>query len=509
MSGRLGSLLRVPVDYLLEIYEYGALSNMVALPNSPSAYSQARQSATSVAHALGTVVRELTPNHRTDISLRGVSGYAPRTGQTRNWVVSFLSGREILEEFDKFLDEYQTRASQKTSAVYMVFRALNEGYAYKVEPLEWKWAEDAEQNRFSYAWELQLEAYAGAPPSPLKSILSPVTEIVKAAQQYVALGAGAISLADNAIQNTQSELEEVRALVRSLERVSTALSNVANSVDGVTSFFTESLPASFASLSQSYRRAWDDALEAAGQRDSSYSNELIPYYALTTAGLVGVDQKDLDTADNAPLIVQERQGEASSAIPTYTRKYTLRAGDTLQTIALRAYGDASRFQDILAYNNMRDASTLENGRPLRPGDALQVPFDSGVEDDRGLARRGDVFGKDLRLTENYDLDLVGEDLATIDGVRNLKQAIKVRMLTEQGSAWPLPRYGVPALLGAGLTARVASFCAAHITDQLRADARVEDVRDVVVFAEGDALNVSATVSPLDGGTIQLTTPMRE
>lgn len=508
MSGRLGSLLRVPVDYLLEIYEHGALSNMIALPNSPSAYSQARQSATSVAHALGTVVRELTPNHRTDISLRGVSGYAPRTGQTRSGGVSFLTGREILEEFDRFLDEYQARASQKTSAVYMVFRALNEGYAYKVEPLEWKWAEDAEQNRFSYAWELQLEAYAGAPATPLKSILSPVTEVVKAAQQYVALAAGAIGLADNAIKNTQAELEEVRALLRSLERVSTALGNVADSVDGVTSFFTESLPASFASLSQSYRRAWDDTLEAIGQRDPTYSSELIPYYALVTAGLGGADKQDLDTVESAPLIVPERRGGVSSSPPVFTRAHTLRAGDTLQGLALRAYGDASRFLEILEHNGMRDVMTWGDGRPIRAGDVIRVPFESGAEDDRGLSRQGDVFGRDLRLTDDYDLALEGDDFATIEGERNFKQALKVRMLTEQGSAWPIPRFGLPVLIGAGLTARVASFCAAHIADQLRSDARVEDVRDVLVFEDGDALSVAVTVRPLDGAAIQLTIPMR-
>ena len=63
-GGRLGALLRVPVDYILEVYLRGSITTMIALPHSPSTYSQERPSATALTHTLGDVVRELTPNHR-------------------------------------------------------------------------------------------------------------------------------------------------------------------------------------------------------------------------------------------------------------------------------------------------------------------------------------------------------------------------------------------------------------------------------------------------------------
>ena len=47
-SGRLGSLFRVPIDYLLEMYEDGRLQTAVTLPQSPSDYEQKRPSATRV-----------------------------------------------------------------------------------------------------------------------------------------------------------------------------------------------------------------------------------------------------------------------------------------------------------------------------------------------------------------------------------------------------------------------------------------------------------------------------
>ena len=73
----------------------------------------------------------------------------------------------------------------------MVYRALGEGYAFKVEPLVFRWSEDSAENRFSYLWELTLEAYAGAPKSPRPSIFSPVTEAIRKASEYIAAGAGA------------------------------------------------------------------------------------------------------------------------------------------------------------------------------------------------------------------------------------------------------------------------------------------------------------------------------
>ena len=91
-SGRLGSLLRVPVDYLLEVYRGNQITTMIALPNTPNAVTQTRNHATELTHTLGDVVRELSQNHRTDIQLRGVSGYAQRTGQTRDGGV-VVSGR--------------------------------------------------------------------------------------------------------------------------------------------------------------------------------------------------------------------------------------------------------------------------------------------------------------------------------------------------------------------------------------------------------------------------------
>ena len=513
VSGRLGALLRVPIDYMLEVYTGGVITAMITLPQSPSTYSQTRPSATVITHTLGEVVREVTANHLTEIELTGLSGYTPRVGQTRDGGVSFLSGREILEEFDKFLDEYQSRTAQNTDRTVMVFRALNEGQAFRVEPLEWRWSEDAAQNRFSYKWELKLEAYAHAPADPRGSVFSPVTEALRQAQQYINAGAGAIALADNALTNARSELEEARNVLRSLERVSSALSGAFDAADGIKTFVTQDLPASFVSLARSYQRAYESAselfsIDSETSRVAGSAAENLNYYALVSAGIAGVNATDLSRAENTPQIerIETRQGTTDNA-PRFVLPFTVRAGDTLQRIALSAYGDASRWVEIQSFNGMRSARHHADGRPLRVGDVLNVPFEAQTETDLGLARDGDVYATDLRMIDG-DLVLADDDLSTVSGVANLEQAVANRLLTEQGSAWILPAYGLPVSIGAQLDSRTSAFCASHVAQQLRADPRIRDVRDVIVIDEGDQLAVSVTAVPISGGAIDVTTPMR-
>lgn len=510
-GGRLGALLRVPVDYILEVYLSGSITTMIALPHSPSTYSQERPSATALTHTLGDVVRELTPNHLTEISLGGVSGYAPRMGNTRDGGVSVLSGRRILEEFDRFLDEYQTLASQHVDDVFMVFRALNENQAYRVEPMSWRWSEDASSDRFSYKWELHLEAYAGAPASPRGSVFSPLTEVIKTTQEYISAGAGAIGLANNALENVRSELEVARDALRSLSRISNEITRISTNVDGITRFFTHDIVATYSALADSYRRAWDDARELVGVDDqaTNYASEILNYNARVIAGLTGADVDDLNSArDSAPLTERdERRLGVSDEAQKLTRIVTFRAGDTLQRIASRAYGDASRWAEIAEHNGLRNASQWGDGRPLRVGDELAVPLDSSVANDLGLARRGDVFGRDLKIDSTGDL-MIDDDLVVVQGAPNLEQALRLRLLSEQGSALYAPEYGLPVAIGSGGSARVVAFVASHIDQQLRADPRIEDVRELEITDEGDALVARASVQPIRGGATQFVIPMR-
>lgn len=522
--GRLGSLFRVPIDYVLEVHTNLALQTAVTLPNTPTDYEQKRPSATIITHTLNDVIREHTENHLTQITLRGVSGYTARLGHTRDGGVSSLTGPKILLEFDAFLDEYQKLcAALGDLNVYMVFRALNEGVALKVEPLNWQWSESAGSARFSYNWTLELEAYGPAPVSQLTDIFSPVTEALRSAQDKINAVAGAVELAGAALGNVQGELSEVTNTMRSVGRVGTALQNVIGEADNIRTFVTETLPATLVREANRFDRASSDLIELSDEiledaysaYDFTEANVVRPaqqvlYNALSIAGLLKVSPEtlaavELGTIESTPT----EQGATFVGIQRTNTQYTWRAGDTLQALALRAYGDASRWPEIAEFNGLRSPRQWGDGTPIMAGDTVSVPREAETET-RG-AVRGDPFSTDISLDlSTRDISFVDNDLKVTNGRHNLEQALALRMLTEQGESYLFPAYGLPVRVGGTSADREVAYLASHVRDQLARDSRVREVRDVSVLVEGDTLAVSVSLFPISGDAITLVTPyMRE
>ena len=521
--GRLGSLFRVPVDYVLEVYTNFALHTAITLPNTPTDYEQKRPSATIITHTLNDVIREHTENHLTQITLRGVSGYTARLGHTRDGGVSSLTGPKILTEFDIFLDEYQKQCAKLGDLnVYMVFRALNEGVALKVEPINWQWNENAASARFSYNWTLELEAYGPAPENPLTDIFSPATEMLKAAQDKINAVAGLVELGGAALNNVQGELSEVTNTIRSVGRVGTALQNAIGEVDNIRTFVTETLPATLIREAGRFSRAVDDLNELTAATADNWSTAVdqltsLGTYAdslfeaaITGGGLLKVSPEtlkavELGTIESTPT----DQGAIDFSVLRTHVQYTWRSGDTLQSLALRAFGDAARWPEIMDFNGLRSPRQWGDGTPIMVGDTLSVPREVEIET-RG-AVRGDPFSTDIALDlSTRDISFVDNDIKVTDGRYNLEQALALRMLTEQGESYLFPAYGLPVRVGGTSADREVAYLASHVRDQLLRDARVREVRDVSVLVEGDTLAVSVSLSPISGDAITLVTPyMRE
>lgn len=518
-SGAKGSLLRVPIDYLLEVYEGSQLKLAVTLPHGPSDYEQKRPSATVITHTLDGVVREHTENHMTEISLKGVSGYVARLGHTRDGGVSFLEGRRILEEFDAFLNEYQLRAAQKGHrTVYMVFRALNERQSFRVEVTEWQWKLAAQGARFSYEWSLQMEAYGVAPASPLVNILSPVTEALRTAQNYISAGAAAVSLGSVALDNVGSELAEVGETMRAVGRIGTALGNVVASADGIVTYVTETLPAIFATEAGRFKEAWFDANEllspltdydprrAAIRRAIAQTAEQTSYRALSTAGLLGVSPSTLRGAQSESSTADySEQGGTDTTARRQVVPYTWRSGDTLQGLALRVYGDVARWPEIQRLNNLRSARHWGDGTPITVGDRLLVPL--GATTDSAQREGDDLYGVDFALSiATGDLELRDNDLTLTRGARNLEQGLALRLLTSQGESYILPSYGLPIRVGGVALEREVAYLSSQVSDQLKQDGRVRDVPSVEVIIEGDKVAINATIDPVVGDAVSVVTP---
>ena len=539
-AGRLGSLLRVPIDYIFEVREAnGQLSSQIpplSLPLAPTVYQQVRNPPTKVSYTLtGTHIdRGLQKDHV--IQLQGQSGNKVRVGYNRNGEVIYQSGRVILEEFDVFLNQYQNYASV-TPGAYLIFRSLQEGFHYKVELLSWDWSLDANKNKFSYQWRLQLKAYANAPASALVSIFSPVDAMVQEVADAIGLASAGVALADNAINNVGAAVNQLLAPVRALNALGQSLQTTLDSTRGLGTFLTKGISAEFERAMESLNDAFTSLYEVS----SDYAASTTPGVAfgvaslesarerraiirqveesrtsnLTALGFLGGAPQDIDTDRISPTTAQERRflreapytGNKQIALRNSTT-HTLRAGEDLRALALRVYGDSSEWTTIAAFNDMQSANIKSDGSLLKTGDVLYVPsLDDSTDYEASANRSSDPYLVDLLLVDG-DLNFADGDLETVRGVENLQQAITLKTRTILGETVLYPGIGLPDVVGAPITERLLAYLSVVIFEQVQIDPRIEGLSDVEFLIEGDNLLARFDATPRTGLAFPVETVIR-
>ena len=539
-AGRLGSLLRVPIDYIFEVREAnGQLSSQIpplSLPLAPTVYQQVRNPPTKVSYTLtGTHIdRGLQKDHV--IQLQGQSGNKVRVGYNRNGEVIYQSGRVILEEFDVFLNQYQNYASV-TPGAYLIFRSLQEGFHYKVELLSWDWSLDANKNKFSYQWRLQLKAYANAPAPALVSIFHPVDEMVQKVADAIGVASAGVALADNAINNVGAAVNQLLAPVRALNALGQSLQTTLDSTRGLGTFLTKGIAAEFERAAASMSRAFTSLYEVS----SDYAASTTPGVAfgvaslesarerraiirqveesrtsnLTALGFLGGAPQDIDTDRISPTTAQERRflreapytGNKQIALRNSTT-HTLRAGEDLRALALRVYGDSSEWTTIAAFNDMQSANIKSDGSLLKTGDVLYVPsLDDSTDYEASANRSSDPYLVDLLLVDG-DLNFADGDLETVRGVENLQQAITLKTRTILGETVLYPGIGLPDVVGAPITERLLAYLSVVIFEQVQIDPRIEGLSDVEFLIEGDNLLARFDATPRTGLAFPVETVIR-
>lgn len=125
----------------------------------------------------------------------------------------------------------------------------------------------------------------------------------------------------------------------------------------------------------------------------------------------------------------------------------------------------------------------------------------------------DVLKTDLRLVFGYDdvdLELGEQDVETIDGLANLVQALRLRLLIDQGELTGLghPRYGsrIRDLIGEPLNRANLELLRRYVRQTLLQDPRVEEVTQVKVKPKdetGEVIDVRFKVIAITGGEVQV------
>jgi phage baseplate assembly protein W len=169
--------------------------------------------------------------------------------------------------------------------------------------------------------------------------------------------------------------------------------------------------------------------------------------------------------------------------------------DSLQLIAFRALGDAARWTELIAYNNLippfvTNDATITAAGVLHPGDLIMVPAVTAA------AAAAQNVGDDVLLTDaalvNRRLGAANGDFALVSGLANLKQALINALDTDRGDLIFHPQYGslIRRIIGAVNGPTATLLAAEYAKGPVAADPRILRVTSAVAVADGDAIRVT-------------------
>ena len=216
---------------------FTSLSGSVDIPYVQS-INVDRPNPTSFRWTLGQrPIIEHADNRQATIELRGRSGIDDRLGTDSKGDDKFANGPTLLEEFKKFLEQYQTQRSKydhrNAQITRMTFHAKWERLNLLVEPVDFSFRRTSGSSRHSYEWSLILKAYGDAKQLP-KTLLDIVEDWVTKIADFLANITMYIAMVGRTIDLLKGIIDTVTVgLIGALTALINAVANVLNSVGGL------------------------------------------------------------------------------------------------------------------------------------------------------------------------------------------------------------------------------------------------------------------------------------
>lgn len=189
--------------------------------------------------------------------------------------------------------------------------------------------------------------------------------------------------------------------------------------------------------------------------------------------------------------------------------------DTLPSLAAKHMGDARLWRQIAVVNKLKYPYISAHALPgtVSPGSSLLIPSNvpsvpsitgAGVIGARvSESAEARLLGRDLEIefTDDGKLDVKIDtmrglsDAARIDGIKNLVQAVRIRVTTERESESLTPRLGVRRIIGLGFPEVDEEITLLRISEAVLADPRVQALVEAKLNTSNpDAVDCDLTFS---------------
>ena len=203
-------------------------------------------------------------------------------------------------------------------------------------------------------------------------------------------------------------------------------------------------------------------------------------------------------------------------------------GDDIRSLAGRIFGDKSRWQILVLYNDLQSPYISTTGEPgtLAPGEYILYPTEGDESSSNQVLKEsvsqgvsgaysgtGTIEGEQLGpIARSYGVDLkvanskkfggktdlvistVKNDIELITGVNNVVQALQSKFKTKQGELLNHSSYGLNVSIGDRATSVSLNETVIKTTALINSDSRVKSVDKVALNSIGDVVSVSASLT---------------
>lgn len=425
------------------------------------------------------------------------------------------------------------------STTIMVWQNGKEGEFYVVEPMNFNSSRDS-SSPLTFTYDITLRTIERLDVRKLKSFSDSYlerngvdtffqrmadvrTQIIAAFNIATSYTDRAVSIGQAAINNVLSPVNDViqalTGIVNSGKRVfnipRNSLALVANNaLDLATAFdnlslaYTEDGVADqLADVSHAYKTI-NRSLHTISAETQLFSTPLSTTMATKQKAyadpLIGAPK-----TGGSPLYIGNQRSTNSAAITT------VNGGENIFGLAQRLLGDRAKWKILVVLNQLKPPYISPAGdgvNVLRPGDQVLYPrqllnsrtaIQPTEQKYTGVSPLSERLGRDIQLRAIeaasgvvlYDI-VVGPngDIATIEGLDNMEQALRVKFDTEQGELPTHPGFGIKYPTGSKAQINQLIGFQVNARATLLSDSRIASVDQLTVAATGNILNVNSTVT---------------
>jgi hypothetical protein len=489
----------------------------------------------------GTILKDIVISGTTGVSpLRKEGGAAGSSGKP-----ILQSGRSGYEEFHELRSYFRAYVESKRvdkateiGELRMVFKNFKDHEYIFVEPQKFVMKRSSSRP-FMYDYSIVLKGigHTNITPRP-PNYLENLDELLQKIQDYLDLAEGVISGSIGIIRRFESDI--VNTFLNPLRSINSAIQAIRGGKAVLLGEFgiTRRTIDSFKSEIERIEANFNDAIGRDTAKFNAASGRVSTLSYLATSGFSATRQTTykeyqvlnaLGAAKKGVSIIASIQDKIISkdifktnadvlaktnnvysfTTPNSVRTVTILADDTIQTIAARELGNVDLFKDIIVLNNLKPpyiSSTPSLG-VLSPGRSILIPqatpiISNGVLTNKEynitaqMAEVEKTYGVDIRVDDDGDFVISNtKDVDLVAGVKNLGQAIAVRIYLEKGGLKRHLAVGTNLRIGSKAGAQDLRIIRDEIVTSLSSDSRIESIPFIEVIQEGNTTFINMVIKP--------------